>query len=419
MRLLGARLSALALLASTAVSAEPLSLEAVIQHALQSNPGIAVAAADQDLANAQVRQARAAALPQVSLVGQAAHGTADLGGFFGFGRQNVDPRSAALELRQPLFAGGAVLAGIDQAKLGRTAAEASVLSMQLQVAARAAEVYGAVLTARARTQQTARYVAATSEIARSAALRFEAGEIPRSDWAQAEAREADGQAQAAQAAAQLASAQGQFRAIVGIEPDELLPLPAVAAAEADITLLLARAEQNNPDLAAAQAVAKAAHSGVQMAQAERLPSLAMTARASTVRDEFLPGYASQGSIIGIQGKWTVFASGGTNARIGVARAAARRADAQLAQLQDQLRSAVLTTWATLRSSEAAVRAASAQLSASDQALNSLQHEVRAGQRTTLELLNAERDRLAAATSLAVARSALTTTAWQLAALTGR
>ena len=156
-----------------------------------------------------------------------------------------------------------------------------------------------------------------------------------------------------------------------------------------------------------------------MAQGERLPALALTARASTVHDEFLPGYASQGSTIGISGTWTLFTAGGVSGRIDAARAATRRAEARLAQVQAQLHSSVLGTWAALRSSEAALRAANLQLTASEQALASLQLEVRAGQRTTLELLNAERDHLTAAAAVVQAQAALSATAWQLAALTGQ
>lgn len=419
MKLASACLGLLGLLAPLAGSAAPLSLEAAIQLAMQSNPGMVIAAADQDIADAQLRQARSAALPQVVVVAQANRGNADLGGYFGFGRQTAEPRSAAVELRQPLYAGGAIWAGIDQAKQALGAAQANTQSSRLRLAVQAVQVYGAVLSARTMAEQTARYLAAASEIARSAALRFEAGEIPRSDWALAQSREAEGQAQVAQAAAVLATAAANFQATIGTDAQELLPLPAVAAPTTDTSALLTLAEQTNSDLAAARAAAEAARNGIQIAQAKRLPSLTLTARASSVRDEFLPGYRAQGNTIGIEGKWNLYTAGATSASLDAARASARRAEAQLAQQQSQLRGAVLSTVALLRSNETAVRAAAVQLDASDQALTSLRHEVRVGQRPLLDLLDAERDRLTAALSLATARAALCTTAWQLAALTGQ
>ena len=399
--------------------AGPLTLDQAIERALQTNPVLAASEAQRDGADAQWRQARAAALPQLSVVGQIGRGTADLGGFFGFERQTVEPRSAQVELRQPLFAGGGVVAGIAQARQTREAAEAAATATRLRISAAAADAYGAVLTNRLLRQQGERYAAATREIARTAALRFEAGEIPRSDLAQAQAREAQGQALLAQAVAQHSAAEARFQEVIGELPDELAPLPAVAGVNGDVAQLQSLAEQASPDLIAARASAEAAQSGLRMAQSERLPSLALTARAGTVRDEFLPGYRSQGNTIALTGKWTLFASGGVSARIDAARAAVRRADAQLTEARNQVRSATAATWSALRAAEAALQAATTQLTASDEALQSLQHEVRVGQRTIVELLNAQRDRLAAATAQAQAHSALTQLQWQLAVLTGQ
>lgn len=67
-------------------------------------------------------QARAGRFPNLTLSGDAGQGTTDLGGFFGFGRTDVSPRGAALELRQPVFTGGAVSAAITRAREGRDAA---------------------------------------------------------------------------------------------------------------------------------------------------------------------------------------------------------------------------------------------------------------------------------------------------------
>ena len=173
------------------------SLDDAIALALKSNPDMAEAAASLDLADARVREARSAGLPQVALVGQAGRGTTDLGGFFGFEKSNVDPRSVALEVRQTLFSGGAVISGMEQARQGRRAAATLSQGERLKLAARVAQAYGAVLSSRVVLAQTATYAEATGEVARQSVLRFKAGEIPMSDLAQAEARQADATARRA------------------------------------------------------------------------------------------------------------------------------------------------------------------------------------------------------------------------------
>jgi len=83
--------------------------------------------------------------------------------------------------------------------------------------------------------------------------------------------------------------------------------------------------QTRPALVAAQALARAADAGVRYAQADRLPSLALTATASSVRDQFFPVYRADGVAVGVQGRWTLFAGGLINGKINEARAGPRGA----------------------------------------------------------------------------------------------
>ena len=394
------------------------SLDEAIARALKTHPDMAEAAADLDLADARLAEARAAGLPQVAVVGQTGHGTSDLGGFFGFGKSTVDPRAVSLEVRQTLVSGGAVLGGMEQARQGRRAAATLSRGQGLKLAARVAQAYGAVLSARDNLAQSATYASATAEIARQAALRFKAGEIPLSELSQAQARQADGAARLAAAQGASADAAADYAAWVGVPPDPLDPLPPPAPLSADLDGLIAAAEQGNPDLAAADARVQAARAGVRVAQAERLPNVALTASVSSARDQFFPGYRADGSMIGVQGRWSLFSSGGTSARISEARAELHKAEAVLARARSDLRTAVIRTWNAARTAAAAERAARDQVTAAESARDSLRHEVRVGQKPILDLLNAERDVLEARAKLSQAAAARTVASYQLAALLG-
>ena len=83
---------------------------------------------------------------------------------------------------------------------------------------------------------------------------------------------------------------------------------------------MALALQSSPSFLSAKAQARAAEAGVRFAQAERLPSLALTATASSARDQFFPGYRADGATVGVQGRWTLFAGGAVNGRVDAARA---------------------------------------------------------------------------------------------------
>lgn len=173
-------------------SAFALSLLDAIALAQRTNPAVAQSKAQTDAADARLAQARAGRLPSLTLSGEAGQGTTDLGGFFGFGRADVSPRAAALELRQPLFTGGAVSATIERARQGRDAALAQAGGAKALLATQAAEAYVAVLAAREILTLNVAQVRQMDEIAAQAQLRFKGGETPRTDFAQAQARLAEG-----------------------------------------------------------------------------------------------------------------------------------------------------------------------------------------------------------------------------------
>ena len=410
--------SAAAVALAAPAGAWATSLDDAIALALKTNPDMASARADLEMASARVREAQGAALPQVTLTGSAGTGRADLGGFFGFGKSDIDPRAAQIEVRQPIFTGGALMAGIDQARQGWDASAHLSQSARAGLVTRVAEAYGGVLSATSTHEMVETYLKATEKVARQAELRFNAGEIPRSELAQAQARLADGRTQLARAIEYLADARAQYRAVVGKGPDQLDPMHRPMASSLDLDAALLQAQRDNPDLAAAQSAVRAARDGVRMAEAEHLPSIALTASASTMRDQFFPGYRSDGTVVGVQGRWTLFAGGAINARIAEARAGLRKAEASLSRAESSVRLGVVAAWNSVRTANEAELASADQLKASASALDSLQHEVRVGQKTTLDLLNAQRDELEARAQYERAKVAAVVSAYRMKAILG-
>lgn len=393
-----------------------LSLQEAIALAQRDNPGLAQTNAQTEVAEARLVQARAGRLPALTLSGEAGQGTTDLGGFFGFGQADVSPRAAALELRQPLFTGGAVSAAIERARHGREAALAQAGGAKALLAAQAAEAYVAVLSAREILSLNEAQVRQMSQIAGQAELRFKAGETPRTDLAQAQARLAEARAGQARASGDVARSRARFASVVGVEPNDLELLPAPPSVPPSIDEAIAKAMQTSPALIAAEARARAAEAGVRYASAERLPTLALTASASSVRDQFFPGYSADGMTVGVQGRWTLFAGGLINGRVAEARAEAKSAQSAVESARAQIREAVIGAWEDVQTSRALVEAAADRASAATIALESVRHEVRVGQKPTLDLLDAERDALAAYSAGVAARGGAVAAAYHLNAL---
>ena len=135
-----------------------------------------------------------------------------------------------------------------------------------------------------------------------------------------------------------------------------------------------------------------------------------------MRDQFFPGYKDDGVTVGVQGRWTLFSGGLISGRISEARANLRAAQAALDAARAQVREAVIGAWQDVRTADAVTRAAADQSTASAGALDSVRNEVRVGQKPTLDLLNAERDALAAESALVLARGDQVVDAYRLNAL---
>jgi TolC family type I secretion outer membrane protein len=390
-----------------------LSLQDAIALAQRANPGLAQSKAQADAAAARLAQARAGRLPSLTLSGQAGQGTTDLGGFFGFNQADVSPRAAALELRQPLFSGGAVSAAVERAREGRDASLAQVGGAKALLAVQAAEAYVAVLSAREILTLNEAQLRQMDEIARQAEFRFKGGETARTDLAQAQARRAAARADLARARGDVARSHAHFVSVVGVEPAGLEALPAPPPVPGSLDEALATALRTSPALVAAQAQARAADAGVRYAQAERLPSLALTATASSTRDQFFPGYRADGLTVGVQGRWTLFAGGLINGHVSEARANARGAQSGLDGVRAQVREAVIGAWEDVQTSRALVEAAADQATAAASALDSVRNEVRVGQKPTLDLLDAEREALAAQSAMVAARGEAVAAAYRL------
>lgn len=408
--------------ASLALAAPPAratSLDEAISLALKHDPDLRRAQAQSDAARARLSQARAAGLPSVTILGEASDASTDFGPFFGFGRHDLAPRSARIAVEQPLYTGGAVRAGIGQARAGDAGARALLASARHDLIADVAEAFEGALIADQDLVLRQNQVAELTLIADQAASRFHDGEVPSTDVDQARARLAEAQAGLARAQGDQARARARYERLVGEAPRALEPPSSTPMTPTTLDDAVAEAQAGSPAIMAAKAAVRAAEEGVSRARAEGLPSVSLVAQASTMRDEFLPGYRADGESIGVQGRWALFDGGRVSAKVAEARAKQRDAEAALDAARDQVREDVIDAWQAVRTAGAVAEAAAAQSTAAGAALTSVREEVRVAAKPTIDLLDAEREALAARTADLRARGARLVAAYRLNAVLGR
>lgn len=399
-------------------AAKAVTLDEAIALAVKHAPSLQRASAEHDAAKARLQQARAGRMPAVTLQGSIAEAPTDFGGFFGFPAQTLTPRLAAVELRQPLFNGGRVEAGVAQAKAGEVGAGFAYDNARLDLGATVAEAFENVRVAGQALVLEHRQVDELTVVAEQAARRFQDGEVPRTDADQAEARLAGAKADLARAEGDVAIAAARYEALVGEAPVDLEATGAAPDAPANVNEAVEQAEAHNAGLAESQAALSGADEGVRRAKADRAPTLDLVVGASSVRDQFFPGYRSDSASVGVEGRWAIFTGGLVNGRINEAVAGRAAAQASLAETRADVQEAAIEAWQGLVTARAVATAAAAQSASAHAALASVREEVRVGEKPTLDLLDAEREALAAELGALRADAGTVVAAYRLKAAIG-
>lgn len=412
------QLIAALIIASASASAEAMSLREIAVAALRHDPRFAESSARIEAAKYGLAVADSG--DRLTLGLAADIGRSELRTDARFPASGLrTPNSLALAASQPLYNGG------------RSAAERSAASLGLDAASEQRRDIGgkiilAALTATLdlkRDRETLKLAEASRHALDAAGrdidLRYQAGEATRTDLAQANARRAEALANVRRAEAQARAAEIRLARLTGPLPagaaDAPWPeaLPTASSREQAITL-----SRLAPAVVAAAQQHEASRFGIGIAEAAARPQLSLDGRVAT-QDNTEFGY-DRLSTWGVQLKLSVpiLTGGLTAARRGEAVARADTAAAAAADKAAAFAEAAAQDWELLQASEAVITATRAQVAAAASALDGVQKELKVGSRTTLDLLNAEREALAAEVNLVGALHDRAVTAFELLASCG-
>ena len=330
----------------------------------------------------------------------------------------------ALVLRQPLY-NRERDAQAQQLRSGADVAQAGWRDAQQALIVRSAEHYLDVALAEQQVRLLREQEAAVARARTEAEDRFRIGDQPVTAVHEATARAEGLVAQRLAAESDLELKRAQFADFTG-EPAPggfLLPGTPAGTAAGDLAAWLARAEADNPQLQQARAKLASAGQEARKTAAVVSPTLDLVAQASRDR---LSGHGDFGDAsqsmtqraIGVQLSVPLYTGGWRSAKHdeSVAQAEAARAGLELAR--QRIAQQVRAAWLELSVGERRVAALQAGWTASLARLDATRTGVQAGDRTTLDLLNAQNDAAAAELQLLQARARQLTSRLRLAALAG-
>lgn len=402
-------LAGLVLSGQTLAPARADDLRGALLAAYGSNPTLAAAREQQKATDEGVPIARAEGLPSANATATETEYVVPNPANF------VSPQRLAAfsgTLNVPLYSGGAVKNAVKAAETRVGAGKYSLAGSEAQVFSQVVAAYmDVILDAEivrfnhANVQMLDVNLQATQE-------RFQIGDLTRTDVAQSQSRLAVAQGDLRTAEANLIGAREHYIEVVGKPPQDLAPPPSLPGLPASVDDAVLVALDSNPDLAAARLQTKAAHYDVGAARASRLPRIGLFADGE--HDDYLgslPAISYFGQLpdtansadVGVRATLPLFQGGKPSAQIRQAEANEGAALDQEVGTERSIVAQVRSAFSSWQAANAIIGSTQTALDAARLSLAGVKAENSVGNRTVLDILNAEQEMVNAEVQLVTAQ----------------
>jgi outer membrane protein len=316
------------------------------------------------------------------------------------------PRGATLNLSQTLFDGNRTASALQQAESNVFAGRASLRLSEQTIFQNGATAYMNVLRDTAVLSLRRKNVTVLEEQLKQTQDRFQVGEVTRTDVAQAESSLAQAHTDVYAAQAALKTSIASYRQIIGVEPNRLEPAqPVEKLLPKSLQTAVSIAIIEHPSVVAALHQVDAAAQAVKVAEAALAPNLSVNASVSQQYDSFLGSPNSRQFSAAAQGQLNIPLYQGGSEYASIRQAKEQLGQARLsADLQrDLVRSSLVSGYAQLEAAKSSIVSSEAAAKAAEVALTGVREEAKVGQRTTLDVLNAQQVLLNARVNVVIAQ----------------
>ncbi len=414
---LAVSVGALAATVALQSGADAATLRDALASAYKFNPDIEAERANLRAIDEGVPQAKSGYRPTLS-------GSANVGAVHvrtrPGGSSGRRPSGYQLNLIQNIFDGFQTTNGVNQAEANVRAGRATLHTIEQTVLLDAVTAYMNVVRDQSIVRLRENDVQVLTKNLRATRERFEAGEVTRTDVAQSRARRARSISDLDAARAQLKTSRANYERVIGSPPSRLraggVPGKFLPKSFADARRL---ATNESPTVVAALYSEQAARYNVERIWGELLPSVSVQA---SLQKSYQPAEGVNSTetaqVIGTLSV-PIYNGGSVRSRVREAKHLHVRQIQLVAQARTRAREAVVSAWAGLNAARAVVRSDRSQVEANRIALAGVREEERVGQRTLLDVLDAEQELLDSQVSLVSRQRDLVVSAYSLIAATGR
>jgi outer membrane protein len=292
--------------------------------------------------------------------------------------------------------------------------------MEQTILLNAATTYMDVLRDTANLEVQRSNVRVLQETLKQTRDRFDVGEVTRTDVAQAEAQLAAGQSAELAAESTLTTSKANYRQVILVEPTNLAPgspvdrfFPKTLPASIDLGLT------ENPNVTSAMYGVDVSFLQVKINEGALLPVVSAQISAQQQSEPF-PGLTNEFNGM-VAGNVTIpiYQGGSEYSLIRQSKESLGQQRLTLDLTRNQVRQAVVQAWGQLEAAKAQVVAAQSQVTSSEVALNGVREEARVGQRTTLDVLNAQQALVNARVALVTAQHDRVVASYNVLSAVGR
>jgi outer membrane protein len=333
--------------------------------------------------------------------------------------EDLGTRQFGATATQTLFNGFQTANRTRQAESQVAGARETLRVTEQQVLLDAATAYMNLIRDQAILDLNRRNVEVLTEQLKQTRDRFNVGEVTRTDVAQAESRLAAGRSQLLQAQSNYITSQANYRRVIGVNPGRLDPgTPVDRLSPATVQRAIVAGETQSPSVLAAMYGVDVAELAVKVSEGALYPNLGLTA-AYTQGYDTIPQTLRQTNV-SILGQLTVpiYQGGAEYSAIRQNKETLGQQRLNLDVNRDQARATVVQSWGQLDAAKAQIEATTAQVNAAEIALNGVREEARVGQRTTLDVLNAQQELVNARVALVTAQHDRVVASYTLLAAVG-
>jgi outer membrane protein len=384
------------------------TLQDALEAAYETNPTLQAARASQRATDESVPIARADGLPSISSTTAYTEFVKESANNFTSPRRVLNSQ---VQIGVPVYSGGAVRNSIKAAKTRVEAGQADLRATESAIFSAVVAAYMDVILQEAVVGLNRNLVQVLSVNLEATSDRYEIGDLTRTDVAQSQARLALAQGDTLSAEASLAAARERYIQLVGNPPGDLAPPPPLPGLPETADEAVAIALEFNPDIIAAKERSRAAEYDIEVAGSSRLPSVSLFS-SGTYNDYF---GTLGGSVANTFTQTETAAQVGARLSVPIfqgGRPAALRRQAQAfasAALENEIaveRDVIAQTRAAFSSWLAAqelIESSQLAVSAAELSLEGVRAENSVGNRTILDILDAEQELLSARVRLVTAR----------------